>query len=91
MGAEADGDDSASSWRMDLICRLLRKRVPDEQILGILTNPENGIHERSKGRVVDAEFGRQEIATAHGLVDDELTDAATISLTTISLTRTRRS
>ncbi len=52
------GDDSRSAWLYDAVCQLMRCRVPDDVILGIITDPEWGISES----VLELKSGAQRYA-----------------------------
>ena len=62
-------DDSRSAWLFDAVCGLVRKEVPDEVILGIILDPDNGV----SGSVLDKggnaqKYARRQIDRAKDMV-----------------------
>lgn len=68
-----EGDNSRSMWVFDVCCNLVRCKVPDELILGILLDPDYDISEsvREKGSNATKYATRQiERAKAHAALDE---------------------
>lgn len=49
------GDNSRSAWVFDAVCAMARARVPEEEMLGVLLDPEHGISESIRDKGNDAE------------------------------------
>ncbi|MEQ1754701.1 MAG: VapE domain-containing protein [Micropepsaceae bacterium] len=72
------GDNSRSAWLFDALCNLIRHKVPDDLILGIIMDPTNAVSES----VLDKSGGSQryaerQIAKAHDAVVAESETFAT--------------
>ena len=64
-----DGDDSRSAWVFDATCRLIRSGVPNEKILGILTDERLAISESvfENSRGAD-EYAARTLRRAHAKI-----------------------
>ena len=57
-------DDLPSVWRFDGICRMLRRGLPPETILGVLLDESFAIGQRGNGQQINEKAARRDIAKA---------------------------
>lgn len=65
-GEPKPGDDSRSAWLYDVVCNMVRRGVPDDIVLGVITDPDWRISKSvlDKGRQ-SHEYALRNIAKAH--------------------------
>lgn len=82
-----EGDDSRSAWVFDALCQLVRAKVPDEVMLGLLTDPKWGISDSifrtrdgqqirnpEKGALRQIENAKKEVGAGNPLAEFECGD-----------------
>lgn len=68
-----EGDNSRSAWVFDVACQLVRKKVPDEVIYSVLTDPGFGISESVLEFKSNAgKYALRQIERAHDFAVDPL-------------------
>ncbi len=68
-GPPKEGDDSRSAWLFDACCNMVRAGVPDEVVLGVITDPDWGISASvlDKGRGAER-YARKQVVDARAMV-----------------------
>lgn len=66
-------DDSRSAWLFDAVCGLVRAKVPNEIIVGILTDERYAISESVMERPDPEAYAERQVRSAHGKVADPAT------------------
>jgi hypothetical protein len=64
------GDNSRSAWVFDVVCNLVRCKVPDGIIFSLLTDKEWGISDSVLEQKDPARYAIKQITSAHGFVRD---------------------
>jgi P4 family phage/plasmid primase-like protien len=71
MHPDEEAKPSRSEWLFDVVCWLVRRRVPDAVVLSVITDRDLKISESVLAADKPEEYARRQIERAHALVDAE--------------------